>query len=192
MWKVCSNDCFNLHFSDIDIVICGNWPVLPFGDLSDALLAKNIAAPGSLKVLEHASVPIIKLTERESGIRIDISFNMANGLRAAELIKHFKKCYPVLPRLIYVLKQFLLMRELNEVYGGGLSSYVLILMVVSFLQLHRREDARTHKANLGVWLLEFFELYGVYFNVCQLGIRVTHGGAYVRKDKVTSVNVEFR
>ena len=40
---------------------------------------------------------------------------MANGLRAAELIKHFKKRYPALPKLIYVLKQFLYQRDLNEV-----------------------------------------------------------------------------
>ena len=50
-----------------------------------------------------------------TGIKVDISFNMANGLRAAELIKHFKKRYPALPKLIYVLKQFLYQRDLNEV-----------------------------------------------------------------------------
>ena len=140
--------CF---FSDIDLVICGKWPSLPFGDLSDAL--QPMAKPGSLKVLgktspnqskiklphlnfpalflsERAAVPIIKLADDLSGIRVDISFNMANGLRAAELIKHFKKRFPALPKLIYVLKQFLYLRDLNEVYSGGLSSYALILMVV--------------------------------------------------------------
>ena len=63
----------------------------------------------------RAAVPIIKLADEATGIRVDISFNMANGLRAAELIKHFKKRYPALPKLIYVLKQFLYQRDLNEV-----------------------------------------------------------------------------
>ena len=63
----------------------------------------------------RAAVPIIKLADDATGIRVDISFNMANGLRAAELIKHFKKRYPALPKLIYVLKQFLYQRDLNEV-----------------------------------------------------------------------------
>jgi non-canonical poly(A) RNA polymerase PAPD5/7 len=60
-------------------------------------------------------VPIIKLTDRLTDIKIDISFNMINGLRTVELIKHFKKRFPAMPKLIYVLKQFLLQRDLNEV-----------------------------------------------------------------------------
>lgn len=43
--------------------------------------------------------------------------------------------YTVLPYLIFVLKQFLLQRDLNEVFTGGISSYSLILMVISFLQV---------------------------------------------------------
>ena len=60
-------------------------------------------------------MPIIKLADNLTGIRVDISFNMANGLRAVELIKHFKKRFPALPKLIYVLKQYLYQRDLNEV-----------------------------------------------------------------------------
>lgn len=106
---------FFFFFSDIDLVICGKWAQLPFGDISDAL--RPVAKEGSLKVLERAAVPIIKLADEQTGIRVDISFNMANGLRAAELIKHFKKRYPALPKLIYVLKQFLYIRDLNEVWN---------------------------------------------------------------------------
>merc|ERR1719219_2863460 len=170
-----------LPTSDIDLVICGKWPQLPFGDLSDAL--HHLAKPGSLKVLERAAVPIIKLADDLTGIKVDISFNMANGLRAVELIKHFKKRYPALPKLIYVLKQFLYQRDLNEVYSGGLSSYALILMVVSFLQQHVREDARSTKANPGVLLVEFFELYGVHFNYTRTAIRITDDGAYMPKEE---------
>lgn len=172
-----------LPTSDIDLVICGKWPTLPFGDLSEAL--QHVAKPGSLKVLERAAVPIIKLADDVTGIKVDISFNMANGLRAAELIKHFKKRYPALPKLIYVLKQFLYQRDLNEVYSGGLSSYALILMVVSFLQQHVREDARESKANLGVLLVEFFELYGVLFNYTRTAIRIIDDGAYLLKENAS-------
>ena len=42
--------------SDIDLVICGKWPTLPFGDLSEAL--QHVAKPGSLKVLERAAVSL--------------------------------------------------------------------------------------------------------------------------------------
>ena len=72
-----------------------------------------------------------------------------------------------------------------QVYTGGLSSYALILMVVSFLQLHPRgEKAGSEKANLGVLLIEFFELYGRHFNYCNTAIKIIDGGAYVSKDEV--------
>jgi len=45
------------------------------------------------------------------------------------------KQYPVLSKLVLVLKQFLLQRDLNEVFTGGISSYSLILLVISFLQV---------------------------------------------------------
>ena len=54
-----------------------------------------------------------------------------------------KKCnflfqkYPVLPYLVLVLKQFLLQRDLNEVFTGGIGSYSLFLMAVSFLQVSK-------------------------------------------------------
>lgn len=55
------------------------------------------------------------MTDVETGIKVDISFNTVNGIRAADLIKFYKKTYPPLAKLIYVLKQFLLQRGLNEV-----------------------------------------------------------------------------
>lgn len=57
------------------------------------------------------------------------------GLTAA--LSSFQK-YPVLPYLVLVLKQFLLQRDLNEVFTGGIGSYSLFLMAVSFLQVSRR------------------------------------------------------
>lgn len=89
--------------------------------------------------------------------------------------------FPCLAKLVMVLKQFLYMRQLNEVFTGGISSYSLILMTISFLQLHPREDAHSDKANLGVLLLEFFELYGHNFNYLKVGLRIRDGGSYVPK-----------
>ena len=49
------------------------------------------------------------------------------------------KRYPNLKYLVLVLKQFLLQRDLNEVFTVGISSYSLILMTVSFLQVSGNE-----------------------------------------------------
>src|SRR6266487_2007856 len=91
------------------------------------------------------------------------------------------KDFPNLPKLVLVLKQFLLQRDLKEVFTGGISSYSLILMTVSFLQLHPRLEAQLATANLGVLLIEFFELYGKHFNYFRVGIRVKNGGSYINK-----------
>ncbi|XP_043583689.1 non-canonical poly(A) RNA polymerase protein Trf4-1-like isoform X2 [Bombus pyrosoma] len=126
-----------LPTSDIDLVVIGMWTNLPLRTLERALLDQNIAEPSSIKVLDKASVPIVKLTDKETEIKVDISFNMNNGVKSAELINSFKKRFPVLEKLVMVLKQFLLQRDLNEVFTGGISSYSLILMTISFLQVQR-------------------------------------------------------
>ncbi len=61
---------------------------------------------------------------------------MINGVKSAALIKEYLNEYPCLRYLAMVLKQFLLQRDLNEVWTGGIGSYSLILMIVSFLQVN--------------------------------------------------------
>ncbi|KAH0619627.1 hypothetical protein JD844_000419, partial [Phrynosoma platyrhinos] len=173
-----------LPTSDIDLVVFGKWETLPLWTLEEALRKHNVADKGSVKVLDKATVPIIKLTDSFTEVKVDISFNVQNGVKAADLIRDFIKKYPVLPYLVLVLKQFLLQRDLNEVFTGGIGSYSLFLMAVSFLQLHPREDACNPNANYGVLLIEFFELYGRHFNYLKTGIRIKDGGSYVAKDEV--------
>ncbi|XP_035376851.1 terminal nucleotidyltransferase 4B [Electrophorus electricus] len=173
-----------LPTSDIDLVVFGNWETLPLWTLEEALRKRNVADENSIKVLDKATVPIIKLTDSHTEVKVDISFNVHSGVKAANLIKDFKKKFPVLPYLVLVLKQFLLQRELNEVFTGGIGSYSLFLMAVSFLQLHYREDASSPNSNMGVLLIEFFELYGRHFNYLKTGIRIKDGGSYVAKDEV--------
>ncbi len=67
-------------------------------------------------------------------------------------------------------------------FTGGISSYSLILLAVSFLQLHPRADAAGANANLGVLLVEFLEHYGNNFNYSRVGIRVREGGVLVPKE----------
>lgn len=110
-----------LPTSDIDLVVIGRWEKLPLRTLETELLARDIAEPLSVRVLDKASVPIIKLTDRESQVKVDISFNMQSGVQSAELIKDYKRKYPVLSKLVLVLKQFLLQRDLNEVFTGNYS-----------------------------------------------------------------------
>ncbi|XP_058034661.1 terminal nucleotidyltransferase 4A isoform X2 [Ahaetulla prasina] len=173
-----------LPTSDIDLVVFGKWDSPPLQQLEQALRKHNVAEPHSIKVLDKATVPIIKLTDQATEVKVDISFNVETGVKAARLIKDYMKKYSLLPYLILVLKQFLLQRDLNEVFTGGISSYSLILMAISFLQLHPRIDARRFDENLGMLLIEFFELYGRNFNYLKTGIRIKNGGAYIAKEEI--------
>lgn len=164
---------------------------MPFRTLEEEFLEKDIALENSIKVLDKASVPIVKLVDKKTEIKVDISFNMSNGVKSAELIKQYVDKFPVLPKLVYVLKQFLLQRDLNEVFTGGISSYSLILMCISFLQLHPRQDILTNsQANLGVLLIEFFELYGKKFNYINTAIRIRDGGRYINKEEMQKEMVD--
>jgi non-canonical poly(A) RNA polymerase PAPD5/7 len=138
-------------------------------------------------------------------VKVDISFNMQNGVRSAKLITDFKAKFPVLAPLVMVLKHFLLERDLNEVFTGGISSYSLILLTISFLQvvktptlknsgffsissylqLHPRDMTIEKEVNLGVLLIEFFELYGRKFNYLKTGIRIKGDGSYISKEEVS-------
>lgn len=83
-----------------------------------------------------------------------------------------------------MLKQFLLNRSLNEVYTGGLGSYGLILLCVSFFQMHPmiQSGLINPGENLGVLLVEFFELFGKCLNYEKVGISVLSNGSYFRKE----------
>ena len=65
---------------------------------------------------------------------------------------------PPLRPLTFILKYFLKARVLNEPYSGGVGSYMLQLLIVSFLQHRERDAVRFGKPglyNLGCLLVEF-------------------------------------
>ncbi|EDV94498.1 inactive non-canonical poly(A) RNA polymerase protein Trf4-2 [Drosophila grimshawi] len=159
----------NLPISDIDIAVnqfcchgCG-----PLMELKAALIKRGIAT--DVLVLDKASVPVVKFTEHITQIKFDISFNKTTGVKAAELIQRYIEQFPELPKLVIVLKQFLMLRGLNEVYStGGISSYAITLMCISFLQQHSSKNDN----KLGRLLLKFLEFYGRKFDYFKYGISV--------------------
>ncbi|KAJ8041865.1 Non-canonical poly(A) RNA polymerase PAPD5 [Holothuria leucospilota] len=177
-----------LPTSDIDLVVFGELGENPCCRLGEELKNSDLPEPGSIKVLDKATVPIVKLTDVLTKVRVDISFNMNSTTGCAKLIEKFISQFPNLPHMVFVLKQFLLQRDLNEVWTGGISSYSLILMIVSFLQLHVPPEP----SNLGVLLIEFFELYGINFNYFKTGISVENGGTYFPKDDASNMTDRHR
>ena len=170
-----------LPVSDVDLVVFGKWVSPPLFLVEQEIRKANIAVLTSLIVIDKTSVPIIKFTDKKTEVKVDISFNIESGLQSVQVIKSYLSKYPVLPKLVLIIKQFLYQRNLNEVNSGGINSYCLLLLVVSFLQHHPRIRADSEDANLGILLTEFFELYGRNFNYQKVGIRVDGNGSYFNK-----------
>ncbi|GAA5917840.1 hypothetical protein JCM8208_006382 [Rhodotorula glutinis] len=85
--------------------------------------------------------------------------------------------------LVLLVKAFLGQRGMNEVFTGGLGSYSIICLVISFLQLHPKIQTATvnPNRNLGLLFVEFLELYGKHFNYDQAGITLRGRGGYFNK-----------
>lgn len=172
--------------SDIDIVVNSS-----SGDkenrnslysLASFLKQRNLAS--HVEVIAKARVPIIKFVEPHSQIHIDVSFERTNGLEAAKLIREWLHETPGLRELVLIVKQFLHSRRLNNVHTGGLGGFSIICLVYSFLHLHPRivSGEIDPTDNLGVLLIDLFELYGKNFGYDDVGITVRDGqAAYIPK-----------
>lgn len=139
-------------------------------DLAKHLKYNGIAT--KTEVVAHTRVPIIKFVDRNSNLNIDVSFERTNGIEAAKLIRDWIDATPGLRELVLIVKQFLSNRRLNDVYNGGLGGFSTICLVYSFLSLHPKIITKEINAldNLGVLLIEFFELYGKNFAYDQIAL----------------------
>jgi hypothetical protein len=124
----------------------------------------------NIKYLKTARIPIIKLTTNETykHIQIDISIedNTHYGLKCVDLVKQYLTEYEVLEPLVFATKTLLKLSYLNDPYKGGISSYGLILMIVSFLQTQKRSglDISVSQNNLGKLFFDCVNYYGLQFD----------------------------
>lgn len=153
--------------------------------LADTLKRARITS--KVTVIAKAKVPIIKFVSIHGRLNVDISVNQGNGVTAGNVINGFLRnmrgCGFALRSLVMVVKAFLNQRGMNEVYTGGLGSYSIVCLAVSFLQMHpkiRRGEINAEQ-NLGVLVMEFFEFFGCHFNYEEVGISIRNGGSYFSK-----------
>ncbi|PKI84475.1 hypothetical protein MVES_001808 [Malassezia vespertilionis] len=172
--------------SDIDLVVLSRAMEQRARETTLRRMAACLRAHGlaqDIQVIGRAKVPIIKFVCTYGHFHVDISINQANGLQAAGLVNRWLRKQPSLRSLVMVVKQLLQQRALSEVFTGGLGSFSVTLMVLSFLQLHpkiQREEIVPEK-NLGTLLMELLELYGKNFGYDESGITVRGMGGYFNK-----------
>ena len=163
-----------LPWSDIDVVLINkknpnsnNVQVL-LSQIYEHLMQKNWVK--EIKFLSGASTPIVKLisSDNYNNMHIDISIQDDKhfGLKCVDLVNNFISQYESLKPLVLVLKNILKIANLNDPYKGGISSYGLILMIVSFLQAQKRvgNDISINENNLGKLFFDFVNHYGLKFD----------------------------
>ena len=147
------------------------------------LVRRGIAIEDTLAVVPRAKVPIIKFTDRDTGIKVDISFENDSGLKANATFQKWKEEYPALPTIAVVIKQLMAMRDLNEVVSGGIGGFSIICLVVSMMQMmpEVQSGSMEPEHHFGDLLLNFFDLYGNKFNIKTTGIMVGTNPGYFSK-----------
>lgn len=181
-----------LPTGDMDLVLCSEallsgGSTLPVGlnqlkQFRNYLRSSRVAVHNNFEMISKARVPLVKYVDSTTGLKVDISFENPSGVIAIQTFKAWREQYPVMPILVTIIKQFLLMRGLNEPVNGGVGGFSVICMVVSMLQMMPQIQSgdMVPERNLGSLLMHFFDLYGNRFNYKVTALRLNPPG-YVNK-----------
>lgn len=130
------------------------------------------------KYVRGATFPVLKIecTPKYKNKKMDITIkeNRHSGLLCVDLVKEYLAEYQVVLRpFVFVLKQMVYLSGLNDPFTGGINSYGLILMVVSYLQSEMRRGITKEDmaANLGTYFLQFLNYYGNTLNYNMIELR---------------------
>lgn len=186
-----------LPTGDMDLVLCSDALLsgghsLPMGipvlkQFKNYLRSNRVAVHNHFETILRARVPLVKYVDNTTGLKVDISFENPSGVIAIQTFKAWREQYPAMPILVTIIKQFLLMRGLNEPVNGGIGGFSVICMVVSMLQMMPQIQSgdMVPERNLGSLLMHFFDLYGNRFNYKITALRLNPPG-YVNKNQVTT------
>ena len=156
-----------------------------FGDF---MKSSGIAQQGSVEVIATAKVPLVKFIDRVTAIKVDVSFENDTGVIANDTFALWKKQFPAMPLLVTIIKQFLMMRGMNEVQHGGLGGFSVTCLVTSLLQNMPRVQSGEliPEQNLGEILIEFLDFYGNQLDTTRTGITMDPPGYF---DKVRYITL---
>lgn len=138
------------------------------------ILLVGIALKGSIVVIAKAKVPLVKYIDHLTKLKVDISFENDTGVIANHTYRAWQSEFPAMPVLVTLIKQYLLMRNMNEVHTGGLGGFSVACMVVSLMQnMPSLTFGHTDPmANLGELFITFLDFYGNKFNLRTTGIEL--------------------
>ena len=81
----------------------------------------------------QAKVPIITGLYKSTNIHVDISLFKKNGVDVAVVINKINNIYPEIKYLILVIKYLIRQRNLNQIYFGGISSFIIFSLLYYYI-----------------------------------------------------------
>jgi DNA polymerase sigma len=88
----------------------------------------------NIKPIFTARVPIVKFADPDSGLNCDVCVNNILAVYNTRLLRTYALLDIRCAQLIYLIKYWASMREINQPYLGTLSSYSYVLLVIHYLQ----------------------------------------------------------
>ncbi|KAI0321278.1 hypothetical protein OF83DRAFT_1081077 [Amylostereum chailletii] len=185
----------SLPDGDIDVVIETKYVDTPnekkssLFQLRGRLQTDGIAA--TALVVPGARVPVLNMlsTPETGSFNVDISINGLDGVQTIDIVKSYLDAMPALRPLVLVIKGLLAQHGLHSAATSGLSSYAVICMAISFLQLNPanspQEDMDSPASNraLGILLMDFLKYYATDFPYTTSYISVTNKALLIKADK---------
>lgn len=169
-----------LPTSDIDLIVLN----LPPDHDTVEVLRKITKAMWKAKVinnalvLDHANVPIAKLTERPFGFKIDICASNINGALNIPRVRHLMKDVIGLKQLLMFLKFFIYSHKIDDPSVGGFGSNQLLNIA------HFAFQSRPDITDLGSIVLYLFDVIANKLNFFLTGISTVNGGRLFSKRKL--------
>eukprot|EP01080_Neovahlkampfia_damariscottae_P007745 gene7745-12215_t len=84
--------------------------------------------------LLNARIPIVKFKDPVTEIGCDICVNNLLAVHNTQLLKSYSLFDERFKQLVYIVKYWSKLRNLNEPYQGTLSSYAYVLLIIHYLQ----------------------------------------------------------
>lgn len=126
---------FKTGSSDLDVVFVGK--VGPDNTISVlgkfAAMAENFGFENVTKIFS-ANVPLVKFTDRLSGMEVDFCINNELGVRNSHLLNSYCRYDQRVLQLGRLVKDWAKQHELVGTADGCLNSYAYMLLVIHFLQ----------------------------------------------------------
>lgn len=152
-----------LPVSDIDLIVL-NLP--PDSEVTDTLriltkLFLKSKMISNYKIIDHATVPIAKLTERPFGFSIDICASNINGALNIPRIRKLLNYHPLFKPILMFLKLFIYANQIDDPSSGGFGSNQIINIVLFAFQ--SRPDLADNAGRMILYLFDLFANKVCYF-----------------------------